>query len=141
MPAHETRVGTAEIQGRMKAEGLEALRQSSGHAPQISQFHPAEQFSLRCFAQQQADAAAIGVFLCKAVRDLGDHLGRRDTDRHRNPGPLLHRSPQVARVGFKARVESGEVQERFVDRSRSVVGQFGETRTETAYLIAMVVGS
>jgi hypothetical protein len=65
MPAYETRVGAAEIQGRMNAEGLEALCQASGHAPQISHFHPVEQFSLRCFAQQQADAAAIGIFLCK----------------------------------------------------------------------------
>ena len=47
------------------------------------------------------DAAAFGVFLGEAVGDLGQRLGRRDPDRDRNPGPLLDRAAQLARMRFK----------------------------------------
>ena len=90
---------------------------------------------MRLFAEENADPAGGGVLLRQAVGDLGQRLRRRDSDRDRNPRPLLDRASQSRACASHLGFEAGEAQKRFVDRIDFEVGrEVGSTRITRALM-------
>jgi hypothetical protein len=98
-------------------------RSAKRPAPEVRQFEAAESVTLSLFADEKEDPAGGGVLLRQAIGDLGQRLRRRDSDRDRNPGPLLHRASQIARMRFELGFEPDQAQERFVYRIDFEVGR------------------
>jgi hypothetical protein len=72
----------------MNAEGVEALRQAAGHAPQISQFHPAEQSVCDASLSSRQTPPRSEYFFAKRFATLASVLvGAMPTD----TGILVHR--------------------------------------------------
>ncbi len=63
------------------------------------------------------------ILLRHVIGDFGERLGRRDADRHRNPGPLKHGGAQRPGMAFEARAEAAEAEKGFVDRIDFEIGR------------------
>ena len=121
--ADQAMIRVAQFERRRDADRPQPFGQAAGDAPQVGKFEAAESVPLSLFAEEKANPAGGGVLLRQAIGHLGQRLRRRNSDRDRNPGPLLHRASQIARMCLTPGFEPDQAQERFVDRIDFEVGR------------------
>ena len=111
-------IAALEIERRVDADRLQARRQPAGDAPQIGELEARQSRILRRLIEQQHHAAMFLILLRDVIGDLGQRLGRRNTDRHRNAGPLQHGGAQRPGMAFETRRRTLAGRERLRRSSR-----------------------
>ena len=103
---------------------VQKLRPLPPDAPHVGDGEPLQAFAALRLAVDEPNPVRSWGALGKAVRGLGECLGRADAHRYRNAGLAADRAANFLRISFEpGGVESGEIQKRFVDAVNLYLGR------------------